>query len=152
MTRLPVKIKRLSPLLGSVCPEPSYATSGSAGMDLAACIKHEMTLAPGQRARIPCGFAIQLPSAEWVALIFARSGLASKFGIQMANGVGVIDSDYTGEIQCVLYNAGNQVVTIQPGDRVAQMVFTPCSQAQLLWTDELETTDRGANGFGSTGI
>lgn len=152
MAHIPVKIKKLSSLLGSICPEPSYATSGSAGMDLAACIEHEVTLAPGQRIKIPMGFAIQLPSSEWVALLYARSGLASTFGIQMANGVGVIDSDYTGEIQCILYNAGNQSVTIQPGDRVAQMVFTPCSQAQLLWTDELEITDRGSNGFGSTGI
>ncbi len=130
---------------------PQYATEGAAGMDLRACLDAPLTVEPGQRVRIPTGLAIALPGPEWVALIFARSGLALKHGLTLPNCVGVIDSDYRGEIIVALTNLGNEPYAIQPGERVAQMVITPVARPALVEADELPQTDRGAGGFGSTG-
>ena len=146
-----LKMKALSPKIGAEIPVPSFATVGSAAMDLRACIDADVTIAAGQRAIIPTGIAIALPSAEYVALICARSGLASKFGITMANGVGVIDSDYRGEISVGLYNRSTQDFTVERGDRIAQLMFMPVYAANLIECDELDETERGAGGFGSTG-
>ncbi|MDK2800729.1 MAG: dUTP pyrophosphatase [Clostridiales bacterium] len=149
--KIDVKIKYVSSKIGQEITPPFYATSGSAGMDLSACIHQPVVLKPGEKTIIPTGIAIQLPSNQYVALIFARSGLGIKHGITMSNGVGVIDSDYTGEIMCGLINLGSKSYTIQPGDRIAQMVFMPVAVASLTLVDELIDTERGIGGLGSTG-
>lgn len=145
-----VPVRRVS-ALARRWPLPAYATPGAAGLDLRACLEEPVTLAPGERSLIPTGIAIALPSPAWVALVFARSGLASRHGIQLANGVGVIDSDYRGEIRCALQNAGREPFSVQPGDRIAQLVVMPV--ARIVWqeVDDLEPSARGAGGFGSTG-
>ncbi len=146
-----LKLKALSPKLGTEIPFPSYATAGSAGMDLRACIDGPVTIAPGRRVKIPTGFAIGLPGPEWVAYLFARSGLGIKSGITIPNCVGVIDSDYRGEVIVALVNLSDVDYTVQPGDRVAQLVVMPVVQARLTVVEELDETGRGAGGFGSTG-
>lgn len=130
---------------------PQYATAGSAGMDLHACLDAPLTLQPGQRAKVPTGLAIAPPGPEWVVYLFARSGLAIKHGLTIPNCVGVIDSDYRGEIIVAVINLSQEPYTIQPGDRVAQMVLMPVTQATLTQVDALPETQRGTGGFGSTG-
>ena len=147
-----LKIKALSPKIGNEIPAPHFATVGSAAMDLCACIDSDVTIAAGARAIIPTGLAIALPSAEYVALICARSGLASKFGITMANGVGVIDSDYRGELRVALFNSSHSDYTIHDGDRIAQMVLAKYEQADFAVVTEINETERGAGGFGHTGV
>ena len=146
-----LNIKALSPKIGREIPAPFYASAGAAAMDLHACVDEAVTIPAGKRAVIPTGIAIALPSPDYVALIFARSGLGIKHGVAPANCVGVIDSDYRGEILVGLQNSGDEDYTIQPGDRIAQMMITPVVQAQLRMVDELDDTARGAGGFGSTG-
>ena len=146
-----LKIKALSDRLGKDIPFPTYATAGSAGMDLRACIDEPVTVPAGERAMIPTGLAIALPGAEWVALVYARSGLAIKHGLAPANCVGVIDSDYRGEIVVGLLNSSKEDYTVEPGERVAQLVIMPVAQAEIVVTDTLDETQRGAGGFGSTG-
>ncbi len=130
---------------------PSYATEGSAAMDLRADIETPIVLKAGERKIIPTGLAISLPNANYVAILCARSGLASKFGICLANGIGVIDSDYRGEIGVALYNASKEDFTVQAGDRIAQMMIVPVAIATLCEVDSLDETARGQGGFGSTG-
>ncbi len=130
---------------------PAYATPGSAAADLSAVLDSPLTLEPGQRAMVPTGIAIQLPGPEYVALICARSGLAVKHGITLSNGVGVIDSDYRGELCVGLVNLGDQSYTIQPGERIAQLMIVPVAQGQFCPVESLDDTQRGAGGFGSTG-
>ena len=146
-----LKIKAVHPNMGKDFPLPQFATPGSAAMDLLACIDSPVTLAPGARQTVPTGIAIALPGADYVALICARSGLASKHGITMANGVGVIDSDYRGEIAVGLVNLSDVSYTVQPGDRIAQLMVTPVVQPRVHLVPELDETERGAGGFGSTG-
>jgi len=138
-------------LLNDNATLPQYATSGSAAMDLTACMDAPVTIAPRQLVTIPTGIAIALPSADYVALIFARSGLGVKHGISLSNGVGVIDSDYRGELKVGLTNLSDEPYTIQPGDRVAQLAILPVVQANVVQVSELDETGRGAGGFGSTG-
>lgn len=138
-------------LLSSKAVMPKYATPGSAAMDLSACMDEAVTLAPGQRALIPTGIAISLPSPQYVALVFVRSSMGIKYGIGLSNGVGVIDSDYRGEIRVGLTNLSDVPYTVQPGDRVAQLAIMPVTQVQPVQVEELDETDRGAGGFGSTG-
>lgn len=133
-------------------PLPRYQSPGAAGLDLVAAIPTPVTLAPGGSQPIPTGIAIQIPDRHIVGLVFARSGLAARHGINLANGVGVIDSDYIGEIVCVLRNNGGQPYVVRPGDRVAQLVFTPVAVATLRVVEQLESTERGSGGFGSTGV
>lgn len=147
-----VKIKKLSSKIGQEISPPYYATSGSAGIDLAACIDQPLTLEPGEIKKIPTGIALQIPSPAYGGFVFPRSGLSSKHGLNLANCVGVIDSDYTGEILCPLQNNGSAPYTIQPGERIAQLVFLPVVQPELVWVDELSMTERGTGGFGSTGM
>lgn len=130
---------------------PRRATPGSAGIDLCACLEQPLTLRPGAHALIPTGIAIGLPDCSFVGLIFARSGLSVKHGISLINSVGVIDSDYTGELQVGLINLYAQPYTIQPGERVAQLAVLPVACLPVLEVDELDKTQRGAGGFGSTG-
>lgn len=150
MDEIIVKCVRTS----SECREtkmPEYATSGSAGMDLSACIGSDIVIKPGEIIKIPTGIAIQIPHSGIGGFVFPRSGLSSKHGISLANCVGVIDSDYTGEIICPVINHGSSDYTIKPGDRIAQIVFMPVFKASLVETDKLEATGRGSGGFGSTG-
>ena len=130
---------------------PFRATEGSAGMDLYACIDEPVTLGGGEKAVIPTGIAIELPSAELAAFVFARSGLAIKHGIGLLNSVGVIDSDYRGEVMVGVINQFRESYTIQPGERIAQMVIMPVSMMPVREVTELDDTVRGAGGFGSTG-
>jgi len=146
-----LKIKALSPRIGQDIPAPRFATPGAAAMDLCACVDEPVTLAPGQRTLIPTGIAIALPDPGHVALVFARSGLGIKKGICLSNGVGVIDSDYRGEIGVGLVNLSDDAYTIAPGDRIAQLMVVPVVQPELRFTDELDETERGRGGFGSTG-
>ena len=146
-----LKIKALSPKIGTEIPLPKFATAGAACMDLCACIDAPVTLEAGARTLIPTGIAIALPSADYVALVFARSGLGIRQGVCLSNGVGVIDSDYRGEIGVGLVNLGQSAYTVQPGDRIAQLMVTPVVQPTVVQVSELDDTDRGAGGFGSTG-
>ena len=146
-----LKIKALSPKIGTEIPLPKFATAGAACMDLCACIDAPVTLEAGARALIPTGIAIALPSADYVALVFARSGLGIKQGVCLSNGVGVIDSDYRGEIGVGLVNLGQSAYTVQPGDRIAQLMVTPVVQPTVVQVSALDDTDRVAGGFGSTG-
>lgn len=141
-----VKIKYLSE--NAVCPE--YSTDGSLGMDLSAALDKPLNIKAGERALIPLGFAIQIPEG-WGAFVFPRSGLSFKKGITMANCVGVIDTDYTGEVKVSAINLSDKDYTINPGDRVAQLVFLPVEKARFIQAESLDDTERGAGGFGSTG-
>lgn len=146
-----LKIKAVSDKIGKDIPYPFYATAGAAAMDLCACVDEPVEVAPRALVSIPTGIAIALPSAEYVALVFARSGLGIKHGIALSNGVGVIDSDYRGEIRVGLTNLSDMPYTIQPGDRIAQLMVVPVARAAVLELEELPDTARGAGGFGSTG-
>ena len=143
-----IHVKRTNPC--SILPR--YATGGAAGMDLSACLMEEpITLAPGERALVSTGIAMAVPPLH-VGLVFARSGLAVKRGIALSNGVGVIDSDYRGEVKVGLINLGSEAATIRHGERIAQMVILPVVQANPIEVEELTDTERGIGGFGSTGL
>ena len=133
---------------------PEYATAGAAAVDLRAALDEgaEVVLQPGQRALIPTGLSIAPESPDVVAVIAGRSGLGVKHGVSLSNGIGVIDSDYRGEIQVGLINRGDQPFTVARGDRIAQMMFLPVLHADFLVWDELDETERGAGGFGHTGL
>jgi len=141
-----VAIKRLSET--AVLPE--YQTEGSAAADICADLGEPVTLEPGQRQIVPAGFAMMLP-VGYEAQIRARSGLSSKHGICLANGVGTIDSDYRGEVGAILVNLGQEPFTVEPGMRIAQMVITKHDRAEWREVDELDVTERGVGGYGSTG-
>lgn len=146
MVNVSVKIKYLSE--NAVMPE--YATDGSVGMDLAAAIDSPLLIKSGERALVPTGIALQIPEG-YGGFIFARSGLAIKKGISLCNGVGVIDTDYTGEIKVAMQNSSAQDYIINPGDRIAQLVFMSVQRTNLVKVEKLDETERGSNGFGSTG-
>lgn len=135
---------------GRDLPLPKYETAGSAGMDLMAAVSQPLTLAPGARALLPCGFAMALPSG-YEAQVRPRSGLAVRQGLTVLNAPGTVDSDYRGEICVPLINLGQEPVVIERGMRIAQMVIAPVEQARWHRTDTLDETQRGAGGFGSTG-
>lgn len=143
--------KALSPKIGREIPAPYYASAGAAALDLHACLEEPVTIPAGGRAVIPTGIAIALPSPAYVALIFARSGLGIKRGIALSNGVGVIDSDYRGELRVGLQNSGSEEYTVQPGDRIAQLAVVPVLQVELEQAEALDETERGTGGLGSTG-
>lgn len=130
---------------------PAYATPGAAAADLCAVLDAPLTLETGQRAMIPTGLAIELPGPDCVALVYARSGLAVKHGLTLPNCVGVIDSDYRGEVKVGLINQSAEPYTIQPGERIAQLCIAPVWQAAFVESAQLSDTTRGAGGFGSTG-
>ncbi len=147
MADLTLKIKKLDPR----AVLPTRATPGSAGMDLYALLDAPLTILPGQRAGVPTGIAIGLPSPETVGLVYARSGLATKHGLTLSNCVGVIDSDYTGELRVGMVNLSDEPYTIEPGERIAQLVIAPVLLPAVEEAAELEKTARGDGGFGSTG-
>jgi dUTP pyrophosphatase len=144
-----VGIKRLAH--AAHLPLPAYATAGSAGLDLLAAIETEITLAPGARLAVPCGIAIELPHGV-EAQVRPRSGLALNHGITCLNAPGTIDSDYRGEIKAILINHGDAPFRIAPGAKIAQMVIARHEQAELVETETLSDSARGAGGFGSTGM
>jgi dUTP pyrophosphatase len=130
---------------------PAYATAGAAGLDLRACIEAPLTLAPGDAQLVPTGLAIHLGDPGYAALILPRSGLGHKHGIVLGNLVGLIDSDYQGQLMVSAWNRGRDAFTVQPLERIAQLVIVPVAQVRLNIVDTFETTSRGASGFGSTG-
>jgi dUTP pyrophosphatase len=147
-----IQIKLLDIRLGNEFPMPSHATPGSAGMDLCACLEASITIAPGDSVLVPAGFAMHILDPSIAAIILPRSGLGHKKGIVLGNLVGLIDSDYQGQVFISVWNRGKQQVTISPGDRIAQMVFVPVIQAELDIVDRFDDTSRGAGGFGHTGV
>ncbi len=130
---------------------PRRETPGSAGHDLRACIQEDVILPAGGSIRLPTGLAIEMESAEYVAIIAARSSMAAKYGVTMGNGIGVIDSDYRGEISILLRNTSTEDFIIHPGDRVAQLLLLPVALPDIVEVEELSETQRGSGGFGSTG-
>lgn len=148
MNQLLVRLKKVKP--GAIAP--AYATPGSAACDLSACLDEPVTLHPGDIAAIPTGIAISSGRDDIVALVYGRSGLGTKHGVTLANSVGVIDSDYRGEIRVSLINRGREDFTVHPGDRIAQLMFAPVLHAVFEEAETLDETARGEGGFGSTGI
>jgi len=149
MNKLQLKI--LDPRLGREIPLPEYATPGSAGMDLRACIDVSLTLKPGDTELIPTGIAIHLDDPGYAATILPRSGLGHKHGIVLGNLVGLIDSDYQGQLFVSCWNRGNKTFTIDAGDRIAQLVILPVAQVAFETVEEFSDSERGAGGFGSSG-
>ena len=144
-----IDVKILDPRMRENLPE--YATAGAAGLDLRACIDVPLLLAPGDVQLIPSGLAIHIGDPAYAAIILPRSGLGAKHGIVLGNLVGLIDSDYQGELKVSLWNRGNAAFTIQPLDRIAQLVVIPVLQLRLNVVDEFTHSERGTGGFGSTG-
>ena len=146
-----IQLKILDQRLGNEFPLPHYATDGSAGMDMRACLDAPLELAPGETTLIPSGLAIHGADAGLAALLLPRSGLGHKHGIVLGNLVGLIDSDYQGQVFVSCWNRGAETFTIQPGERIAQMVIVPVVRADFEIVDEFVDSDRGAGGFGHTG-
>ena len=151
MSRKRIQLKILDARLGGDFPLPDYATPGSAGVDLRACIDQPLTLEPGQTELIPSGIAVHIADRTLAATILPRSGLGHKHGIVLGNLVGLIDSDYQGEIFVSCWNRGREPFVIEPGARLAQMVFVPVVQTEFEVVEEFSTSERGAGGFGHTG-
>ncbi len=152
MNRHKIETKIMSPLIGSTIPLPSYATVGSAALDLRACIATPLILPPHETIMVPSGIAISIHDPGLVAILAPRSGLGIKHGIVLANTIGVIDSDYQGEIQIGLFNRSNTPYTIEPGERICQMLFMPVVQAELVMVEQFsQESQRGSGGFGHTG-
>ncbi|MEQ8288549.1 MAG: dUTP diphosphatase [Gammaproteobacteria bacterium] len=147
-----IQIKLIDKRLGDTFPLPSYATDGSAGLDICACLDEPLLLTPGSTQLIPAGFAIHLEDPGYAAVLLPRSGLGHKHGIVLGNLTGLIDSDYQGQIFVSCWNRGQEDFTINPGDRIAQMVIVPVVQAAFEFVNEFVESDRGAGGFGHTGV
>jgi dUTP pyrophosphatase len=146
-----VELKILDPRVGREFPLPAHATPGSAGMDLRACIDAPLDLVPGQSVLVPTGIAIHIGDPGYAALLLPRSGLGHKHGIVLGNGVGLIDADYQGPLMVSCWNRSSQTFTIEPGERIAQMVFVPVAQARFRLVEAFVDSERGAGGFGHTG-
>lgn len=148
-SEISVQIKILHPLMTEQLPQ--YATAGSAGLDLRACIEEKVILQPGETYLVPTGLAIHLADPKYAALILPRSGLGHKHGIVLGNLVGLIDSDYQGELKVSLWNRGQEAFEIEPLARIAQMIIVPVMQAAFEVVEEFKHSERGEGGFGSTG-
>lgn len=146
-----VDVKVLDARMGTTFPLPDYATEGSAGLDLRACLDAALTLAPGETSLIRTGLAIHISDPAFAGLVLPRSGLGHKHGIVLGNLVGLIDSDYQGEIMVSCWNRGQAAFTIEPGERIAQYVLVPIVQAEFRLVDAFTESNRGAGGFGSSG-
>mgnify|MGYP001824066051 FL=1 len=146
-----IQLKILDPRIGEEIPLPTYATDGSAGMDLRAALEESTEIRPGETLLIPTGIAIYVEDPNMAAVILPRSGLGHKHGIVLGNLVGLIDSDYQGQLFVSCWNRGDESFTIDVGDRIAQLVIVPVIQAAFDIVDDFETTSRGAGGFGSSG-
>lgn len=147
-----IQVKVLNPLIGDRIPMPGYATDGSAGMDLRACTESPIELLPGETTLIPTGIAIYLEDPGLAAVILPRSGLGHKHGIVLGNLVGLIDSDYQGELMISCWNRGTEAFEIGAGDRIAQLVVVPVVQASFNVVSEFVESRRGSGGFGSSGV
>jgi deoxyuridine 5'-triphosphate nucleotidohydrolase len=146
-----VQVKILDERIGAEFPLPTYATSGSAGIDLQACLDQDMIIAPGETQLIPTGIAIHLGDPGWAAMLLPRSGLGHKHGIVLGNLVGLIDSDYQGQVYVSCWNRSDTAFTVLVGERIAQMIFVPVVQAELEVVDTFEASERGDGGFGHSG-
>jgi len=146
-----IQIKILDPRLGKVIPTPSYATHGSAGMDVHACLEEPLDIHPGDSVLIPGGFAMHIEDPGLAAILLPRSGLGHKHGIVLGNLVGLIDSDYQGQVFVSCWNRGKEPFSIMPGDRIAQMVIVPVEQVAFEIVESFEESQRGVGGFGHTG-
>lgn len=151
MSKHPLQVRILDPRIGQQIPFPGYATPGSAGLDLRACLDEPLTLLPGQTTLVGTGLAIYIGDPGLAAMILPRSGLGHKHGIVLGNLVGLIDSDYQGELMVSCWNRGQDSFTIEPGERLAQLVLVPVVQAEFEIVEEFHASDRGQGGFGSTG-
>jgi dUTP pyrophosphatase len=147
-----LQVKILNAKIGKDIPMPSYSTPGSAGMDLRACLEESLNLAPAETSLIPTGVAIFVADPGYAALILPRSGLGHKHGIVLGNLVGLIDSDYQGELMISAWNRGSSNFTIEPGDRIAQLIVVPVQQVEFSIVSEFLSTERGTGGFGSSGL
>jgi dUTP pyrophosphatase len=146
-----LQVRVLDARIGREFPLPHYATPGSAGLDLRACLDSALVLAPGQTHLIPTGIAVYVADPGLAAVLLPRSGLGHKHGIVLGNLVGLIDSDYQGQVMVSCWNRGQTPFTIEPGERIAQMVVVPVVQVDFEVVEEFAATDRGAGGFGSSG-
>ena len=146
-----IKLKILDARIGNDFPLPNYATQGPAGLDLRACVESTTEVAPGETILIPTGISIFIDDPTLAAVILPRSGLGHKHGIVLGNLVGLIDSDYQGPLMVSMWNRGHQSFTVEPGDRIAQLVFVPVVQADFEVVEEFTSSDRGEGGFGHTG-
>ncbi|WP_166295760.1 dUTP diphosphatase [Photorhabdus tasmaniensis] len=146
-----IDVKILDPRIGQKFPLPTYATPGSAGLDLRACLDNAVELAPGQTELLPTGLAIHIGDEQLAAVILPRSGLGHKHGVVLGNLVGLIDSDYQGQLMVSVWNRGDKTFTIEPGERIAQMVFVPVVQTEFNLVEDFETSKRGNGGFGHSG-
>ena len=146
-----IQVKILDPRIGKTLPLPHYATDGSAGLDLRACLEEALLLAPGETRLIPTGIAIHIGDPGYAAVLLPRSGLGHKHGIVLGNLVGLIDSDYQGQLMVSVWNRGKEPFTIQPFERIAQMVFVPVLRPAFEVVEEFSASQRGAGGFGHSG-
>lgn len=146
-----IALKRLDPRIGNEIPLPAYATDGSAGMDLRACLDEALRLAPGESALVPTGLAIHIADRSFCAVILPRSGLGHRHGIVLGNLTGLIDSDYQGPLMVSLWNRSAAPYTVQPGERIAQLVALPVAQVRFDIVDDFAPSARGEGGFGHTG-
>ena len=147
-----IELKILDPRVGDSIPLPHYATDGSAGLDMRACIDAPLAIAPGETELIPTGLAIHVRDPSLAAVLLPRSGLGHKHGLVLGNLTGLIDSDYQGQVFISCWNRGSISYEISPGERIAQMVFIAVEQVQFNVVDEFEDSDRGAGGFGHSGV
>lgn len=146
-----IELKIMDPRVGDTIPLPEYATSGSAGLDMRAVIDAPLTVAPGETTLVPTGLAIHINDPGLAAVLLPRSGLGHKHGLVLGNLTGLIDSDYQGQVFISCWNRGARSYEIQPGERIAQMVFVPVAQVQFDVVDEFAGSERGAGGFGHSG-
>jgi dUTP pyrophosphatase len=146
-----IELKILDPRIGDSIPLPHYATDGSAGMDMRACIDEPLTVSPGETVLVPTGLAIHVADPSLAAVLLPRSGLGHKHGIVLGNLTGLIDSDYQGQLFISCWNRSDSGYEIQPAERIAQMVIVPVEQVELKVVEEFATSDRGAGGFGHSG-
>ncbi|MGB5578905.1 MAG: dUTP diphosphatase [Woeseiaceae bacterium] len=146
-----IELKILDPRVGDTIPLPHYATDGSAGLDMRACIDEALTVAPGETVLVPTGIAIHVADASLAAVLLPRSGLGHKHGIVLGNLTGLIDSDYQGQVFISCWNRSSSSYEVQPAERIAQMVFVPVEQVEFRVVKEFEESDRGSGGFGHSG-
>lgn len=146
-----IELKILDPRVGDSIPLPHHATEGSAGLDMRACIDEPVTVAPGDTVLMPTGLAIHIADADLAAVLLPRSGLGHRHGLVLGNLTGLIDSDYQGQVYISCWNRGSKSYEVQPGERIAQMVFVPVEQVEFNVVEEFDDSKRGAGGFGHSG-